>query len=96
MIGITISTFMGMEEYFGGKKSQRVEVSENTTVGCMLQELASMFGEDFSENVLVNSLELKRGIVLMVNGVNILARKGYDTELREGDRVLFFPPVGGG
>lgn len=96
MIEVTLNTFMGMEKLLGGKKSQVIVLPQNSTVRNLLQEIAEIFGENLAENVMSQSLVLKTNFVIMVNGVNIFAKEGYDTKLNDGDRVLFFPPVAGG
>jgi len=40
--------------------------------------------------------ELEKGFLILVNGVNVLHLKGLDTEIKDGDTVVIFPPVGGG
>lgn len=96
MIQITLHTFMGMEKIFGGKKSQVIGLPHNSSVDNMLQELGDLFGEDFVQHVMTQQKTLRKNIVVMVNGVNIFAKEGFDTRLYDGDRVLFFPPVAGG
>lgn len=96
MIEVTISTFMGMEKLFGGKKSQTMIIPENSTIRSLLKEMADFFGESLTDDVMAQPLVLKKDLVIMVNGVNILAKEDYDTKLNDGDRVLFFPPIAGG
>ncbi|MGB9725613.1 MAG: MoaD/ThiS family protein [Fervidicoccaceae archaeon] len=40
--------------------------------------------------------ELEKGFLILVNGVNVLHLNGLDTEIKDGDTVVIFPPVGGG
>jgi molybdopterin synthase sulfur carrier subunit len=40
--------------------------------------------------------ELEKGFLILLNGINILHLKGLDTEIKDGDTIVIFPPVGGG
>ncbi len=50
------------------------------------------------EDVLLNSAtgEIQRGKKILVNGRDVESLQGLATRLKEGDHVVFFPPVGGG
>ena len=96
MIQITLNTFMGMEKLFGGRKSQLIALPESSTVRHLLQEITVVFGVSLTEDPQAEIIVLKEDFTVMVNGVSILAKEGFDTGLSDGDRVLFFPPMAGG
>jgi len=43
---------------------------------------------------LTNSLQ--RSYRILINGIDVTSLNGVDTKIREGDTILFFPPVAGG
>ena len=96
MLNISVRTILGMEKYLGGRKHQYLEMPENSDVRDLLNHLENMFGEDFKNAIFDSQGNLNKGIVLMVNGINIMACKGFNMELREGDSLLIFPPAVGG
>lgn len=96
MIKIVVSTILGMEKYLNGYKSQVIEVEEGNNIGDLMKLLVNKFGKDFEDAIFNNEGKLKNGIFLMLNGVNIFAREGFEMKLNDGDRFLIFPPVAGG
>lgn len=96
MLNISVRTFLGMEKYLGGHKLQSLEMPENSDVRDLLNHLENMFGEDFKNVIFDNQRNLNKGIVLMVNGINIFAHEGFNMKLSEGDSLLIFPPAVGG
>lgn len=96
MIQITLNTLMGMEQLFGGKKSQIIQLPQNSTIESMLHDLRRMFEESFKDYVTMQDFIFQKRIVIMVNGVSIYAKDNFATKIHDGDRVLFFPPIAGG
>lgn len=68
--------------------SRTLEVEGAKTVGELIEILNSRY-PGFRK-------ELEKGFLILVNGTNILHMKGLDTEIKDGDTVVIFPPVGGG
>jgi len=68
--------------------SRTLEVEGAKTVGELIDLLDSRY-PGFKK-------ELEKGFLILVNGVNVLHLKGLDTEIKDGDTVVIFPPVGGG
>lgn len=72
------------------------EISKPTVRG-VLDALASKFGIDTCEIIFDRSAgNLRQGVMIAVNGTDIRGLRGIDTELREGDKVTFIRPIGGG
>ena len=79
-----------------GKRSEVVEVRENSTVSSLIQLLIRKYGEGFSSHIYDTSQGLRDNVSCMLNGVNINKRKGVETLLHDNDVLSFLPPVGGG
>jgi len=78
------------------KRSERVELRENSSVIDLVQVLIMKYGESFSSYIYDTNQGLRNHVSYMVNGVNVNKRKGFDTLLHDKDVFSFLPPVGGG
>ena len=92
---ITVQAYATLGDILG---SRNVEVSTTAkTVGELIDFIAERFGESFKERLIDSQTnELKRLYRIIVNGRNVESLNKLKTGINEGDRVLFFPPVGGG
>jgi len=67
------------------------------TISQLLDFLVEKFGPDLRNALLdPETGEVMKGNKVMVNGRDIDFLQGSATRLKDGDRVVFFPPVGGG
>lgn len=96
MFNISVRTILGMEKYLGGHKHQVLEIEEDSDVRELINLLENMYGEDFKNAIFDKQGNLNEGIVLMVNGRNIMACDGFNMKFKEGDSLLIFPPAAGG
>jgi len=60
-----------------------------------LVELAGRYPA-IADRLLDRAGTVRRHINVLVNGGNISGRRGWETELADGDRLTILPPVGGG
>lgn len=92
---VTVQAYANLGDILG---SRRVEVSSRArTVGELIDYLAKQYGASFKERLIDQRTgELKSSYRILVNGRNIESLEKLKTKIFEGDRVLFFPPVGGG
>jgi molybdopterin synthase sulfur carrier subunit len=72
-----------------------LEIAEDATVLDALRALAEYY-HVFRERVFDETGNIRRNINALVNGGNVQFREGFNTVLREGDRLTVLPPVGGG
>lgn len=96
MITVEITTIMDLKALMGEKKDQTIVLPEGATVGDALNQLCSSYGSVLNKRLFANSGALNPGIAVFVNGCVIDALAGLESSLKNGDRVLIFPPVGGG
>jgi molybdopterin converting factor small subunit len=69
---------------------------ENLTVMGLLDSLVARYGSRMAEE-LMNQGQLRDGLVLLVNGRNVLSLpEKFETPLQEGDEVLITIMVAGG
>ncbi len=66
----------------------------------VLEAVVSFLKEEgeksFKRKLLEESEELKRGVIILKNGVNVLHLQGLDTVIEPGDTLSVFPPGAGG
>ena len=73
------------------------ETKEDATVQDLIDELHEEYGERFE--VYLEDKEkrvLRRDAVVVVNGMNMVARKGEKTRLSKGDLIVFMIAAVGG
>ncbi len=93
MAKVIVKFFASVREA-AGVKSREMEARN---IRHLLDILVQEFGPPFRDTVIdPDTGELKRFFSCMVNGRRIELLNGYGTELRDGDVVAIFPPVGGG
>ena len=61
-----------------------------------LEELASLFGDVFTDKLFDEGRKPRRFINIYINGRDYRFINQLDTELREGDTVTLIPAVSGG
>ncbi len=72
-----------------------ISIAEGSSVldalGALSKAAPAVTGRIFDANG-----EVRRHINVLVNGGNVILRKGLETLLRDGDCLTILPPVGGG
>ena len=94
---ITIRGFLTLKEVMGDQSDLELEIG-NMTLISLLDELADMFGERFTQMVFDKAgKSLNPHIRILINGRHYshIPQK-LSTRLQDGDEVALFPPVAGG
>ncbi|AKB74678.1 Molybdenum cofactor biosynthesis protein MoaD [Methanosarcina lacustris Z-7289] len=73
-----------------------IKIHPRETVEVLLKALKRHYGEGFREAVGRPFEDERPRIKVLVNGRNIDFLKGAETELKDGDVVVLFPPIAGG
>jgi sulfur-carrier protein len=88
--------FIGATRQISGKNQLSMNFQDGdtlkdliNTLGKDMPELPKIFGSQLSGNSSSNSL-------VLVNGREISVLNGLETELKEGDEIVFIPVVHGG
>jgi sulfur-carrier protein len=76
-----------------GEASYAVEVE---TVGGAVHVGIERFGAAFGDEVLDASGMLKPGVILLIDGQNVVFMEGLDTPVEANALVSLFPPSSGG
>ena len=73
------------------------ETDDNATVRDLIDELHEEYGERFE--VYLEDTEkrvLRRDAIVVINGMNMVARKGIKTKISKGDLIVFMIAAVGG
>ena len=90
---IKVSFFLTFRELFDGKERE-IELDEGANIRDLLNLLCD--SPRHREKILDDFGEVRPHIKVLKNGRHIQFLGGMHTELREGDMVTMFPPIGGG
>ncbi len=69
---------------------------ESLTIYEILQILNEKFQKRILPKVLESDNTIKRGTIILLNGKNVLHLEKLDTTVLDNDKVVIFPPAGGG
>ena len=84
--------FLGAIRQITGVKEQKLAAP---TVEELLSSLLQLYGDSWKEQVF-DGEGLVSGVIVMVNGINILKIQGFSTPLSAEDRIDIFPMFEGG
>jgi molybdopterin synthase sulfur carrier subunit len=92
---VEVKFFTSLRE-ITGRKHEEAHFQGILTVGELLTQLSSKYGNKFMEYVYNDEGKVHGYLSILVNGKSTNVLQGLDTELKEGDTVAILPPVGGG
>ncbi len=78
-----------------GSDYRRLELPEGSDVAHALRLLADRHPAAHSR-LFDDQGRIRRHINALINGQNVILKRGFSTPLRDGDRLTILPPVGGG
>jgi len=92
---IFVRGYASLRELLGSRDLEIVTDAE--TVGLLIDFLAERFGSNLREMLLDPATKnILKGNKVLVNGRDVDFLQGLTTKLKDGDRVVLFPPSGGG
>ena len=91
--------YLGNTYYESGKQMEYFESEDKLTVRKLLFSLVGQYGDEFKAAIMnttstIDNISLR--VLLAINGQNINGLNGMDTELKDGDTLIFMVPVEGG
>jgi len=90
---VTISAFGSFKKHFG--ENVKAELSEETDLKTALSDMASQYPAG-SELLFDKDGGIRRHIIIQVNHKRIAASKAEEVILKDGDKIVIYPPVSGG
>lgn len=92
---VEVKFFTSLRE-ITGRKREEVQFQGTLTVGELLTQLSSKYGNEFMEYIYDEKGKVHGHLSILVNGKSTNVLQRFDTQLKEGDTVAILPPVGGG
>ena len=78
-----------------GDDHRTLELPDGSDVAAALAAFAEKH-PSVRERLIGSDGEILRHINALINGGNVKLRQGFETVLRDGDRLTILPPAGGG
>lgn len=91
---VTVRLFGEFREAAGRDKVE-LELPPGASCGQALRQLAKLEPK-VGELLFAPSGEIRDHLHVFLNGRNVATLAGLETKLSQGDRISFFPPIGGG
>ena len=93
-------TFVGLIQRLVGQREEAVLVSEETTLGGLIEKLVARYGKELEERLLENG-DLAAHASVLINGRNAMTQGGLEAKLSDGSAshveiVVLGPPLMGG
>jgi molybdopterin synthase sulfur carrier subunit len=79
-----------------GKREEEIETSNAIKIQDVLDHLSKLYGSKFVKYVFDEKGDHRGYLQFLINGRSITTLQGFETKLKDGDRVAIIPPVGGG
>lgn len=91
---VTVTGFGTLRQFIPSKNAI-IEIEDSATVRSLIEKLKDCFGNSFYDYIIEDN-ELTPSIVALLNGLSINMKKGLNTELKDGDRLVFTFMINGG
>ncbi|MFQ6081351.1 MAG: ubiquitin-like small modifier protein 1 [Candidatus Bathyarchaeia archaeon] len=93
MAKVVVKFYTTLRELTGEKQ---IEVRGDTVAG-IVEKVVEKYGSKFRDTLFDKETgRIKPFYSILVNGIRLSLREGLDTEVKDGDVIAIFPPVGGG
>jgi len=92
---VTVRFFATLRE-IAHKREEEVKLESAATVGGLMSILSEKYGRQFTDYLYDKKGNMRSYLIFLVNGKSIATLQGFETKLRDRDKVSILPPVGGG
>jgi len=97
LLKVTVDYLGSVKQSLGLKQAEQIELKAPASVLDLLHLLAEKHGDPFKKSVYEpNDSDLKPYYILSINGLLTNQLNDMETELKDGDRLIFMPVVTGG
>ncbi len=91
---VTVKIFFSFKEEVNGDNIL-IDLPAGAKVSDAFANLSQRF-PTLSKRLFTASGEIQPYLNALLNGANVIFRQGFNTGLKDGDRLTILPPVGGG
>ncbi len=96
MISIEVK-LLGVFRGLSGKNKVSMQLEEPATVGVVIQKIAEGFSSEFRRVLIDFELgDPRPNALILVNGIEINAIQGLETDVNDGDEIVLVPVSHGG
>ena len=89
--------FLGIFQRLSGKKQIKLKLKETATVRAVITKLTETFSDEFKQVLVDSQLDDPRpNALILVEGKEISALNGLETEVKDADEIVLVPMVHGG
>ncbi|SCY05908.1 MoaD/ThiS family protein [Alkaliphilus peptidifermentans] len=95
---ITVSVqMMGIFKNYISEEERYISLKDGSTIMDLLEELSKKCNHEFRKDVVekISTSECLQSLIF-INNRNLVFEKGIDTQMEDGDKIMFLPPMGGG
>jgi len=93
MTVVTVRFYTTLRELTGEKQIEVI----GDTLAVVVEKVVEKYGSKFRDALLDKDTDrIKSFYGILVNGVRVNLREGLNVEVKDGDVIAIFPPVGGG
>ena len=97
VIKIKVKFFANMREFMGKKELEiDLENSGKNTIREVIEKIDELEGKGFKKKVMGTKERPRASIRIVLNGKQIDFLQRFDTKVKDGDRVSFFPLIAAG
>ena len=94
---VTVDYLGSIKQTLELKQPEQVQMKDGASLVDLLSKLCEKHGDPFKESIYEpKDTDLKPYYILSVNGVLLNQLKGLETQLKDGDHLVFMPVVTGG